>query len=206
METQTGLALRKLFRNFSLGIAGDLECCGISGCRIMDEKELTPWMHQREIEMILKSLSLDQGMLEWGAGGSTTLFSKSVRSYYSIEHELHWYQRLASEVSKKNINVKLILVHPNAQRTTPSRYEQFKDYVDAVSTLGVSYFDRVLIDGRARPECAKAVLPYIDKKSVVFIHDFYMPGREYYRSVLDHYEVVDSIMDTPQTLVLLRKK
>ena len=67
----------------------------------------------------------------------------------------------------------------------------------------------ILIDGRARTDCAYKVLNYIDKGSIVFIHDFW-PRSEYHK-VFEWYDEVVSIKDTlqgdgGQTIVGLKKK
>ena len=49
----------------------------------------------------------------------------------------------------------------------------WSEYIDYVDKLNVKLFDVVLIDGRARTDCAYKVLNYIDKGSIVFIHDFF---------------------------------
>jgi hypothetical protein len=112
-------------------------------------------------------------------------------------------------------NVSLVLVPPNkglggvrnAKRSSAERYEQFRDYIEAASTFGVERFDRVLIDGRSRPECAVAVLQYLGSESRVFIHDFtksrYEPGE--YGRLLDQYAVEAQIKEG-QGLVVLRPR
>jgi hypothetical protein len=75
-----------------------------------------------------------------------------------------------------------------------------------VNRLGVERFDRILIDGRSRPECAIEVLPYLTPDSRVFIHDFFTTkyDRIEYRALLDRqYEVVAKI-EEGQSLVVLR--
>ena len=68
--------------------------------------------------------------------------------------------------------------------------------------------DRVLIDGRSRPECAAAVLPRLAPGALVFIHDFfnakYDPG-PYHAMVLRDYDLVDAVR-TGQTLGVFAPK
>ena len=84
----------------------------------------------------------------------------------------------------------------------------WSEYIDYVDTIGVDHFDVVLIDGRARTDCAYKILNYIDESSIVFIHDFW-PRPEYHK-VFDYYTEVVSIKDTQignggQTIVGLKK-
>ena len=85
----------------------------------------------------------------------------------------------------------------------------WNEYIDYVDKLNVKLFDVILIDGRARTDCAYKVLNYIDKGSIVFIHDFW-PRSEYHK-VFEWYDEVVSIKDTQQgdggqTIVGLKKK
>lgn len=173
-----------------------------------------PQMTGREIRRIRRELRPTDVMLEWGCGGSTYRFSQQVRDYYSIEHNPAWYEKMRHMLERAGRkNVRILLVPstlpeagvPNYARSSEERYAQFREYVDAVEGLGVPRFDRVLIDGRSRPECAVRVLPFLGPDSLVFIHDFfntrYDPAE--YRRLLDRYEVVDAI-ETGRSLVVLR--
>jgi hypothetical protein len=177
-----------------------------------------PWMDEKEIALIRKYLQPGHIMLEWGSGGSTFYFSQFVQKYYSIESDQKWGKIIRRRVLWSEFWVKVlrgrkepkIIYHPVKMpvrpRTIPTRYEDYRDFIERVDHLGVKRFDVVLIDGRGRDHCAKKILDYIDEKSVVFIHDYFMPGREYYSEVLQWYDILEAVTDTPQTLVALRKK
>jgi len=199
-------------------------------------------IHPREIDLIQSYLSDKKVMLEFGCGGSTTIFPRYVKEYYSIEHNLDWYWKVQEEIIKDkldNVNVHLC----DIPKGVPTKREEFWDryddnllyasehldtnipsfedcvypkdkyvwseYIDYVDKLNVKLFDVVLIDGRARTDCAYKILNYIDKGSIVFIHDFW--PREEYHKVFEWYDEVVSIKDTQlgdggQTIVGLKKK
>ena len=199
-------------------------------------------IHPREIELIQSYLSDKKIMLEYGCGGSTTIFPKYVKKYYSIEHNLDWYWKVQEEIiddKLDNVNVHLC----DIPKGVPTKREEFWDmydenllyasehldsnipsfedcvypkdkyvwseYIDYVDKLNVKLFDVVLIDGRARTDCAYKILNYINKSSIVFIHDFW-PRPEYHK-VFEWYDEVVSIKDTQigdggQTIVGLQKK
>ena len=148
-------------------------------------------------------------MLEWGSGHSTLWYSQFVRHYYSIEHHKEWYTTVQSKLREYNYsNVEHKMSHvPDGYMGWAGGFEegtgeQFKDYVEAVSSFGVKKFDRVLIDGRARADCAKIILPYLKPESVVFVHDYH--EREYYHKVVsDNYDEIGCI-NVGQSLVVLR--
>ena len=95
---------------------------------------------------------------------------------------------------------------------TGEYYNAFEEYIKYPFTLNKK-FDRILIDGRARPECAKYIYDYIDDDAIVFIHDFYKElydnegnhmrsgGRSHYHILLEKYKIIDSV----ETLAVIVK-
>ena len=49
---------------------------------------LEPNIDPKEIDTVISYLDKDKIMLEYGCGGSTTIFPKYVKKFYSIEHNL----------------------------------------------------------------------------------------------------------------------
>lgn len=167
---------------------------------------MTPWMKPGEIELVKSYLlTADKTVLEWGSGGSTVAFSPFSRHWYSIEHNQQWFSKVRT-ITEGIENVRLYYVPPEVDLPTrPSKYEDWKSYIEFPRTLK-KRFDVILIDGRARPECAVEALRHLKKNGVVIIHDFFDKYRPHYRSALDHYEVVDSISARPGIVVLRRRQ
>ena len=199
-------------------------------------------IHPKEIDLIQSYLSDKKIMLEYGCGGSTTIFPRYVKKYYSIEHNLDWFWNVQQEIYNDKLdNLEIHLC--DIPKCVPTKREEFweryddnilyasehldtnipsfedcvypkdkyvwNEYIDYVDKLNVKLFDVILIDGRARTDCAYKVLNYIDKGSIVFIHDFW-PRSEYHK-VFEWYDEVVSIKDTQQgdggqTIVGLKKK
>ena len=199
-------------------------------------------IHPKEIDLIQSYLSDKKIMLEYGCGGSTTIFPRYVKKYYSIEHNLDWFWNVQQEIYNDKLdNVEIHLC--DIPKGVPTKREEFweryddnilyasehldtnipsfedcvypkdkyvwNEYIDYVDKLNVKLFDVILIDGRARTDCAYKVLNYIDKGSIVFIHDFW--PRPEYNKVFEWYDEVVSIKDTQQgdggqTIVGLKKK
>jgi len=174
---------------------------------------MKPWMSQQEIDTILKYLKPNFTMLEWGCGGSTMLFPKYVANYYSIEHNKDWYDKMLQDVPK-NVTLNFVAMNshssPNQRSTSyetlekSSRSKDFYNYIHYPSNLN-KVFDIVLVDGRARPECAKYITNYITKDSIVFVHDYFPKPRTHYRVLEEKYKIIDSIK-TGQTLAVLQLK
>jgi len=171
-----------------------------------NDNEIKPWMSKEVIKSIKSYLNKNQVFFEWGAGGSTIEFSKYVKRYYSVEHDFEWYNLVKNRLKKK-ANVKIYYLPPCTENLkwfpifNEGKYTDFKNYVRFVNNIGLLgiKFDVVLIDGRARVDCAIEVLPYLSKDAIVFIHDF---DRQYYWKVLKYYEIVDIV----DNLVELRRK
>lgn len=176
-----------------------------------------PWMSRAEYQLILDHLTPESTLFEYGSGTSTVFFAPHVRRLFSVEHDEEWYQRVDEHVQKqKRSNVQLHLRRPdgatdgppNYARSSDARYEQFASYIQNIGAREVDTFDRVLIDGRSRPECAREALDHLHDDSLVFIHDFYNTNYDrdaYHETVFEHYARVASI-EEGQSLVVLRPR
>jgi hypothetical protein len=170
---------------------------------------MNPWMSDTEIAKIKKYLDPKYTFLEWGSGGSTIYFSKFVKQYISIEYDINWFNQINLYIKNEDINnIKYIYCPPDNDILLPiytdrSEEKDFISYVNIVDTLSKNQYDIVLIDGRSRVNCANKILKYIHKQSIVFIHDFF--NRPKYFSVLDNYDLIDSVTDG-QSLAVLKKK
>lgn len=76
-------------------------------------------------------------------------------------------------------------------------YKAFHDYVDEIEHVNLKLFDFILIDGRARVDCAIKALAFITDDSVVVVHDssrMAYSGASSYREVLNYYDTVESAL------------
>jgi spermidine synthase len=173
---------------------------------------MNPWMSKAEIATIIKYLTPQQVMLEYGCGGSTTTFCNYVKEYYSVEHNRKWYNKIIPQIKSntKFFCVESNHVTPNTDRIlarswdtldSSSRSKDFKDYIQFPKSLGKT-FDAVLIDGRARPECAKFIYDYLKKDGVIFVHDYW--ARKPYHVIEEKYKVIDAVK-SGQSLAVLKK-
>lgn len=163
------------------------------------------WMNEKEKAIIEKYLSSDATVMEWGSGGSTIEFSKKVKKYYSVEHNEGWYNKVKGAISS---NTTLYYrpvnkIPPEEPYYNQSTYEYYQSYVDVVYEIG-EMFDIALIDGRARRLCALKIIPYLKTNAVVIIHDWCL--RPCYHCVLDYYDLIEKVDDTPQTIASFKLK
>lgn len=169
------------------------------------------WMSVQEQQLIESYLNENDTMMEYGSGFSTLWFSQFVKSYYSIEHSREWYQSIKSVLSRlQNVEYTLASVDAGykgwAGGFAEGTYEQFEHYVKAVDRFNPpnGKFDRVLIDGRARAECAKYILKYLHSGSYIFIHDYH--GRSAYHEALEAYYQKTAGVFEGQSVIVARPK
>ncbi|CAF0930416.1 unnamed protein product [Adineta steineri] len=162
------------------------------------------YMSAEERNIIRLYLNKSHTMLEYGSGYSTLYFSQFVNAYYSIEHNEQWYKTIKSLIDHSpiisSIIKKYILIHINPGYKgwlggySEGNKIQFHGYIHAVHSLNVIKFDRVLIDGRARVDCAFEISSYLDKNSIIFVHDYsnrdhyFNISKKYYKIILQTYE------------------
>lgn len=170
---------------------------------------MIPWINDKQINKIKSYLEPNHIMLEYGSGGSTIIFSKLVKKYYSIEHDINWYNQVNTEIKFQNINnINYIYCKPNNDIELPvwmGKKSDFKDYINIISKLNIIY-DRILIDGRVRAFCAIKAINYIHQDSIIFFHDFF--ERDRYHAILKLYDIIDKVdsIDNGPSLAVLKKK
>lgn len=150
-------------------------------------------MHQSEIELITSYLKPHHNVFEWGCGGSTVYFSEYVQLYRSVEHNLGWYNNIKTLTSTKT-NVNIIYKNNN---------KEYTDYINAIE-LFTDKYNIIIIDGRERVRCSIKARQYLDKDGLLFVHDFFTRPR--YEPILEFYNLLSKIDDTPQTLGVFKLK
>jgi hypothetical protein len=167
-------------------------------------------MAMKEAQLLAKHLRPSDTVFEYGSGFSTAFFSKFVRVWHSVEHDAGWALRVRELTENGRCpNVHLHHVPPTsgadlAQR--PSRQSAYRSYVAAIDAVDTP-LDRVLVDGRARPQCAvHAIAKLRGPDSLVFLHDWAeVTFRQYYRVVLEFFDLIDAV-NTGQGIAVLRPK
>lgn len=164
-------------------------------------------MSPMEVDMVLRYIHWARTYLEWGSGGSTTNFAQFAKSKaVSIEHNEPWYKHMVQIVQANSLlarlDFRLVHIPPGhhgwgrIHAFEEGNYIQFKEYVNEIDNVGIPLFDFVLVDGRARVDCAIKALSYIHNGSSVALHDserMKNEGNESYNSVLDYYDQVEFV-------------
>ena len=184
-----------------------------------------PWISDDELVFLRTFLGPGKVMLEFGSGGSTSYFAPMVSKLYSIEHNRTWCKKVRSTLLRRGItNVELHCVEPDLPRIADGRlpphcarssYLQYQTYISSAARIAGrevrqwskgGFYDVLFIDGRARPQCAWAVLPLLrDEGSVVLVHDWDDVRRKYYETALRWYDVIEHVKGGPGLVALRRK-
>ena len=142
---------------------------------------LNTWMSNNAKQIIIDNLKSTDNMLEFGSGGSTLEFSKYVKNYYSVEFNKEWYKKIGDAIITNNLNN---IYYTYAQVNAPN----YTNFINKFKDYNIPKIDKVLIDGRERVKCAKEIIPYITKDTLVFIHDW---ERTNYHEVLKWYDIIN---------------
>uniref|UniRef100_A0A7S4KIB8 Methyltransferase domain-containing protein n=2 Tax=Guillardia theta TaxID=55529 RepID=A0A7S4KIB8_GUITH len=195
--------------------------CSSSAAKI--ENTICPMMFAEEMKLLLGSLGPKSVVWEWGSGTSTLYFSQCVGKWVSVEHEGAWCNQMR-QLAPPNVEIRCVPIEEEYKESfgSPGKWDgskrEFKTYVEAIKEVKSweQPPDVVLIDGRARGDCSVEALPYLNEKSLVFIHDWITTrfgGRDKYDKALKYYDIVDVVeVPPPQSwrsasgLVKLRPK
>jgi predicted O-methyltransferase YrrM len=126
-----------------------------------------PWLNAGAVRYLRARLAPDMRGLEFGGGRSTIYFSRLMESLVTVEHDEKWRRKVAALMQRFGAaNVTLAFLPPDADAPglprprswdiigkTPRRPE-FAAYFDHILGYPDGHFDLVLVDGRARVECA----------------------------------------------------
>lgn len=147
----------------------------------------TPWTTQASIKIFEKMLDKSMLGLEYGSGKSSLFFAKRIKHLTSVEHDEKWYSMISKTFNSKgitNVDYKLI-TKKNFDRTeaTYTFYREYNldkdsfnvmtsyhDYFSFAKTFPDNSLDFIMIDGRARVECALNAIPKL-KKDGMFVLD-----------------------------------
>ena len=128
-----------------------------------------PWINAGAVRFLDRHLTPDMTGFEWGSGRSTAFLAHRVRHVVTVEHKAKWLRRVTTLLRNQGLTAKATcrFIPPG---TDPGRPEQrpaiwsrrgyrhrkpeFAAYADAILDFPEASLDVVLIDGRARVECA----------------------------------------------------
>lgn len=172
----------------------------IGGRVLVDPVALArPAMRPRELALVTALMSRARHMLEFGAGGSTTLALKlGVSRIVAVESDASWIERLkADEAAARAITEgRLRLLHADIGATVAlgapadrAARERWPDYASLPwAHVDQDALDLVLIDGRFRVACIMQAVLHVRPQTLIAVHDFW--NRPAYHAVLPYLDPV----------------
>jgi hypothetical protein len=128
------------------------------------KEEPIPWVTYSFIKFSESYLSQNHEIFEFGSGNSTLYYSKKVKSVYSVEHDLIWYNKL---LTNKPDNVTLV-------------YKNLDESYEESINESERTFDLIIIDGRRRINCIEKSIKYLKPFGLIVLDDSerekYIPG------------------------------
>ncbi|MBX2954892.1 MAG: class I SAM-dependent methyltransferase [Cyclobacteriaceae bacterium] len=134
-----------------------------------------PWMTPAAIDILQTLLTKNMSGFEFGSGRSTLFIAPRVKELVSLEHDQQWFAHIEAELKKKKLgNVHYVHILPanDASKTIGYPKNNYENYVMPATpatcyTAYYSYidqypdasFDFIIVDGRARVECAQHAIP-----------------------------------------------
>jgi predicted O-methyltransferase YrrM len=133
-----------------------------------------PWLTYDAIRFLERIVRPDMRVFEYGAGGSSLFFATRVREGFSVEHDPAWAAEVQQTVAAQGIkHWQVELIRPagaaaGPDPADPAHYlssgtdfagQSFRDYAAAIDRFADGWFQVVVVDGRARPSCARHAVP-----------------------------------------------
>ncbi|MBX2962588.1 MAG: class I SAM-dependent methyltransferase [Cyclobacteriaceae bacterium] len=155
-----------------------------------------PWMTPAAIDILHTLLKPDMKGFEFGSGRSTLFIAPRVKELVSLEHDQQWFTQIEVELKNKKLNhvyyVKILPANdPSKTISYPkNNYENYRmeatpascftEYYSFIDQYPDDYFDFVIVDGRARVECALHALPKLKQGGILILDN---AERLRYRSI-----------------------
>ena len=130
----------------------------------------SPWWPYDAVAWVAASLPERPRVFEYGGGGSTLWLEDHGATVTAVEHDEAWHRQLAGQVTP---GVTLLYRPPAAAGAVTSAIAggYFDAYAAAVDGEPDGSLDLVIIDGRARVECARRAMPKVKPGGLLLLDD-----------------------------------
>ncbi len=123
------------------------------GMPVTKDNQPLPWYTYPAIEYLSNQNYSDFNVFEYGSGNSSLWWADKVRSLYSCEHELEWFNKMKPTMPSNVSYYHVKLVEDGA-------------YCKKCTTINLS-FDIIIIDGRDRINCAKNSIHSLNESGII---------------------------------------
>jgi Methyltransferase domain len=130
----------------------------------------SPWWPYDAVAWVGDALPARPRVFEYGGGGSTLWLEDRGGVVTVVEHDEQWHAQLATHLSPA---VTLLFQPPAVGGAVNSASESgyFDDYVAAIDGEPNESLDLVIVDGRARVDCARHAMPKVKPGGLLLFDD-----------------------------------
>lgn len=170
----------------------------------------TPWTTQASIKIFENTFDKSMIGFEYGSGRSSIFIAQKIKHLISVEHNESWYFQIKRTLNELNLNNVDYHFIPRKEESKSSEVYSFytdynltkdsfevmtsyHDYFSFIKKFPNDHFDFIMIDGRARIECALNAIPKL-KKDGMFVLD--NSDRERYKPIFKVLETWPKVTTT----------
>src|SRR5438270_5199052 len=130
-----------------------------------------PWFSYAAIDFLEDFLKPHMQVFEYGSGGSTIFFARRLKSVYSVEDNLRWFELVTRRLEEKELhNVTLKLCPFDFQRAQGFEHSE---YLHAIPD---ERFDVIVVDGseewtQVRPACFEKAEARVKAGGIIIVDD-----------------------------------
>jgi hypothetical protein len=129
-----------------------------------------PWWPYDAPVWVAANLPPEARVFEYGGGGSTLWLEDLGAAVTAVEHDAQWHAQLAAAVSPRT---RLLFrpPHPAGTVTSAVAPSYFDTYAAAIDAEPDGNLDLVIVDGRARVECARRAMSKVRPGGLLILDD-----------------------------------
>ena len=146
-----------------------------------------PWLVFAARDRLDTLITRDAKVFEWGSGISTVWLARRAALVVSVEHDPAWYEAVGEALAERGLkNCKRTLVErgPGADDVA---WEAYASLIDAFDD---GYFDVVVVDGRARVQCAAHAAAKVAEDGALLLDNAERPR---YRAIFERLAAWDRV-------------
>ncbi|MEX2591924.1 MAG: hypothetical protein WD426_04060 [Anditalea sp.] len=151
-----------------------------------------PWITFEAIDFLEDIVKPGMTVFEFGSGGSTRFFAERLAEVHSVEHHEYWYQKVANEL-RHHTPIDLRWIPGTDPAGNPDQWcldesndgFDYSRYAGSISKFEDTYFDLILVDGKARNACITASLPKLKAQGWLIVDN---SNRKAYSKTLENLE------------------
>lgn len=167
-----------------------------------------PWMTPAAIDILANVLTKNMKGFEFGSGRSTLFVAPRVLELLSLEHDEQWFSYINEELKKKKLsNVRYFHCAPANDPEKKTGYPKnnylnytmqpapatcYTAYYSFIDQYAEEHFDFIIVDGRARVECAEHALSKLKKGGMLILDNSERARYQPIHKILSDWEKVNT--------------